>query len=166
MNGVYLLLGGNLGDRRKSLEKATRLIKSFFKIEKKSSIYESAAWGLEDQPSFYNQVLLGSTDLSAEQLLTAVLAVEEKMGRERIIKWGERLIDIDILYINQVILNSEQLTVPHPYIQERRFTLIPIVELSPGLQHPIIKKTQAQLLSCCEDHLNVFPINLANDGNL
>jgi len=122
-------------------------------------LYESEAWGIEEQPSFYNQVLKGTTLLSPQQLLKSILQVELEIGRERKSKWTERIIDIDILYYHELSIDTEELKIPHPYISVRRFTLLPLAEMAPGGLHPISKKTQAQLLNLCSDPLNVFTID-------
>lgn len=158
MKGVFLLLGSNLGDKRSQLRDAKEQLKEFFEITKVSEMFESDAWGKEDQPIFLNQVLKGNCTLNAEKLLQKILEVEKKMGRERKIKWGERLIDIDILYFGNLIIKVPDLKIPHPYIQNRRFTLLPLAQIAPGLVHPLLNKTQAQLLESCEDPLNVHLI--------
>lgn len=159
MKRVYLLLGSNLGDKRKQLSIARDHIKSYFDLEECSGLYQSAAWGIEDQPSFINQVLKGNCMLSPEELLENILNTEKIMGRERKVKWGERLIDIDILYFGSQILDMKTLQIPHPYIHKRRFTLQPIADISPGFIHPVFNRTQAQLLECCEDPLKVHLIS-------
>lgn len=159
MKGVYLLLGSNLGDKRSQLSIARKHIKEYFDLEKCSGLYQSDAWGIEDQPTFINQVLKGRCDLTPETLLDKVLETEKKMGRERKVKWGERLIDIDILYFGNQIIDLEVLQIPHPYIHKRRFTLQPLADISPGLNHPVFNKTQAQLLESCEDSLKVHLIS-------
>ncbi|MTI30295.1 2-amino-4-hydroxy-6-hydroxymethyldihydropteridine diphosphokinase, partial [Xanthovirga aplysinae] len=147
MSGVFLLLGTNLGDRAINLKKArTFLEDEVGLLVKVSSIYETAAWGEEKQPAFYNQVLEVSTDLNPEDLLDKVLEIEKKMGRVRLKKWGQRLIDIDILYYQSQLIDSPKLTVPHPYLHLRRFTLMPLTEIAPNFVHPLIKKDSATLL--------------------
>ena len=155
MDGIFLLLGSNLGDKSANLGTAIALMESFFEVTDESAIYESEPWGVVEQPAFFNKVIRGKSPLSAQALLREALAVEQQMGRERKIKWGERLIDIDILYYGNEVVNLPDLTIPHPEIPNRRFTLVPLCELAPGLMHPTFKKTQAQLLSICPDVLNV-----------
>ena len=159
MKGVYLLLGSNLGDKRNQLSIARDHLKAYFNLEICSGLYQSEAWGIEDQPSFINQVLKGSCDLPPEVLLERILEIEKIMGRERNVKWGERLIDIDILYFGNQIIDQKSLQIPHPFIHKRRFTLQPIADISPGLVHPQLNRTQAQLLDCCEDPLKVHLIS-------
>ncbi|MFZ9045500.1 MAG: 2-amino-4-hydroxy-6-hydroxymethyldihydropteridine diphosphokinase [Cyclobacteriaceae bacterium] len=154
MEGKYLLLGTNLGHKLNNLQKAVNLLaEHHIEIKQSSSIYESEPWGIKEQPNFYNVVLEVQTSLQPKQLLTACLAIEKKMGRKRIVKWGERIIDIDILYFDDVITSKDDLTIPHSGIPIRRFTLQPLVELSPKLLHPELKKSNQQLLEECKDEL-------------
>jgi 2-amino-4-hydroxy-6-hydroxymethyldihydropteridine diphosphokinase len=156
MNNVYLLIGGNMGDRLKNLSESTGWIeKEVGAIVKKSSIYETAAWGVTDQPSFLNQVLFVSTKLSAEDVLKTILPIEEKMGRKRVEKMGPRTIDIDILFYNNEITSLPNLSIPHPHIANRRFVLEPLAEIAPAFVHPVLQKNVAELLNDCPDTLKV-----------
>lgn len=156
MTGIYLLLGTNLGNKLKNLEKVIELlVANRIAIRRESSIYETAAWGIEDQPSFLNQVIEIETSKTPEKLLELLQEIELKMGRIREVKWGERLIDIDILYFGDTIIDQENLKIPHPEIQNRKFTLQPLVEINPELVHPVLKKTQKVLLEECNDSLDV-----------
>ena len=156
MQGIYLLLGTNLGDRKANLDRAIQLIDAKgITVIQTSSIYETAAWGIEDQPGFLNQVIRVGTQLPAERLLSILLAIELEMGRVRIQKWGERLIDIDILYYLDEVIDKEDLQVPHPGIPDRRFTLVPLVELDAEAMHPVLQKSQQELLEACKDELEV-----------
>ena len=156
MEGIFLLLGSNLGNRLKNLKQAsTALEEKEIKILMKSSVYETAAWGKTDQQAFLNQVLRVDTSLEPNALLKVILEIELELGRIRKIKWGERLIDIDILYYHQYFLEEDNLKIPHPGIPERRFTLIPLVEICPDFQHPTLKLTQIKLLDNCKDNLEV-----------
>lgn len=155
-NGIYLLSGSNLGDRAANLLYALDLLEQkSISVVTQSELYETAAWGIESQPAFLNQVVEVKTELSPEALLISLLETEEQMGRKREVKWGERLIDIDILYYADRILESPGLTIPHPHIQDRRFTLVPLCELVPLLVHPVLRKTQQELLDLCPDPLEV-----------
>jgi len=120
-----------------------------------SAIYETAAWGLSNQPSFYNQALSIQTNLEPKALMEQLLAIETNMGRIRSIKLGPRLIDLDILLIDQLILNTETLILPHPLMEQRRFALLPLAEIAPNLMHPILQKTIQELLMHCSDQLDV-----------
>jgi 2-amino-4-hydroxy-6-hydroxymethyldihydropteridine diphosphokinase len=156
MNGVFLLLGTNIGDRLSNLQKATQLIdRKQSKVLKKSSIYKTAAWGKEDQPDFLNQVLEIETGYTPHQLLHEILGIETAMGRIRIDKWAERIIDIDILLFNNEVIHSPVLIVPHPQLPFRRFTLMPLAEIAPSLIHPVEQKKISELLADCEDPLAV-----------
>jgi 2-amino-4-hydroxy-6-hydroxymethyldihydropteridine diphosphokinase len=159
MNTIYLLLGSNMGNSREQLLIAQKNISAHIgNITASSSLYSTAAWGNTDQPDFLNQVLLVETNLTASKLLQSVLDIEKQMGRIRTIKNAPRIIDIDILFFNNEIVTLKKLTVPHPEIQNRRFVLTPLAELSPNFMHPILKKTIQQLLIACKDTLNVQKI--------
>lgn len=156
MNIVYLLLGANIGNPNKQLKDAKEEIEERIgKITQASKIYESEAWGVENQPVFLNQVIALETDFSANKVLHEILKIELVLGRIRAKRWGSRVIDIDILYYNNEIIHTEDLQVPHPYIQERNFTLIPLTEISPNHIHPIFKKTNQELLDESKDTLKV-----------
>ncbi|OEK01902.1 2-amino-4-hydroxy-6-hydroxymethyldihydropteridine diphosphokinase [Roseivirga sp. 4D4] len=156
MTGIYLLLGTNLGNKTKNLEKVIELlVANRVAIRRESSIYETAAWGIEDQPSFLNQVIEIETSRTPEKLLELLQQIESNMGRVKKIKWGERLIDIDILYFGDTIVDQEKLKIPHPEIQNRRFTLEPMVEIIPELVHPVLSLSQSEMLRACEDKLEV-----------
>ncbi len=152
MHKAYLLLGSNLGDRMKHLECAAAIIsRAIGRVTAHSSIYESEPWGKKDQPAFLNQALAVDTGLSPAVLLNEILEAEKEMGRERKEKWGERIIDIDILFYDSDVIRSDKLSVPHPFLHERRFTLLPLNEIAQGLLHPVLHKTIAQLLKDCPD---------------
>lgn len=156
MSGIYLLLGSNIGRRLKNLERAKELIVSNgITIRKESQVYETAAWGNEDQEAFLNQVIEVETKKSPQRLLQITQMIENEMGRVRYEKWGKRLIDIDILYFNELVFQENDLSLPHPGIADRRFTLVPLVEIAPELLHPELSKTQTQLLDECPDSLEV-----------
>jgi 2-amino-4-hydroxy-6-hydroxymethyldihydropteridine diphosphokinase len=159
MNRAYLLTGGNLGNRLNNLIDACKLIEQYCgKIVQQSAIYKTAAWGITDQPDFFNQALEIQTELSPEQLMQMLLMIEGQMGRKRVVKMGPRIIDIDILLFNNEIIHQSHLTIPHPRLHERRFALTPLAEIAPGIIHPVIHKTIHQLLLECTDTLNVHKI--------
>ena len=159
MNTVYILTGGNLGDRLANLQKAKECLgEETGSIVSSSSIYETEAWGNNDQPDFYNQVHIIITKLSAEEMMGKILKIEEEMGRVRTFKNASRTIDIDILFFNDDVINKKDLIIPHPEINNRRFVLIPLDELSPELVHPVSGKTIDDLLSTCKDTLSVKPL--------
>jgi 2-amino-4-hydroxy-6-hydroxymethyldihydropteridine diphosphokinase len=163
MNKVFLLIGGNMGDRLQNLHQAITLLSATCgPVIQQSAVYETAAWGKTDQAAFLNQALLLTTELSPQELITTVLSVEEQMGRHRTERFGPRVIDIDIMFYNEDIINEPHLTVPHPQMQNRRFALIPLKELAPLFVHPVLKKTLEELLLECKDELPVIPYKMKN----
>lgn len=156
MKDAYLLIGGNLGERSTYLEEAKKLISLHCgTITESSSLYETAAWGNRMQPSFLNQVIQLHTILSPEALMKTILLIEEKMGRVRKEKNSERIIDIDILYYGDRVIQEEGLTIPHPRIAERRFVLVPFAERWPGFVDPSNNNTISEMLDLCTDDLEV-----------
>lgn len=156
MNTAYLLIGGNLGNRKENFSRAISLINGQCgAVTKSSSIYETEAWGRIDQPSFLNQAVEIVTELNARQLMRKILKIEKIMGRVRKEKLGPRIIDIDILLFENEIIDLRFLKIPHPELQNRRFVLVPLAEINSGLQHPVLKKSIAQLLEECPDNLEV-----------
>jgi 2-amino-4-hydroxy-6-hydroxymethyldihydropteridine diphosphokinase len=159
MRTAYLLIGGNLGNRKENLSKAVSLIyEQCGPLTRSSSIYETEAWGITDQPLFLNQALEISTPLTARQLMRKVLKIEEEMGRVRKEKLGPRIIDIDILFFENEIHDLRFLKIPHPEMQNRRFVLVPLAEINSSLQHPVLKKTIGEMLEECPDNLEVKKI--------
>ena len=157
MNRAYLLLGGNIGNRLDNLERAKHLLeKQVGKVIKDSKVYETASWGNTDQPDFLNQVLLIKTKLTAEKIMEQILLIEKTMGRVRAKKNASRIIDIDILFFNEEVIETKNIIIPHPQIQNRNFVLYPLNELSPQLKHPVLKKTIHELLLQCSDTLAVY----------
>jgi 2-amino-4-hydroxy-6-hydroxymethyldihydropteridine diphosphokinase len=156
MNQVVFILGGNLGDKLRLIELSTEwMISHFGPIVLKSSIFETAAWGGKSQGNYLNQILVFNTTFLPEEILDIILEIELKMGRRREEKWGDRTMDIDILYLGNEIFNSKRLTIPHPYIQDRRFVLEPLTEILPDQLHPILNKTNKELLEICPDNSSV-----------
>jgi 2-amino-4-hydroxy-6-hydroxymethyldihydropteridine diphosphokinase len=154
LNESFLLLGSNMGDRGLYLQEAKKQIaEKAGNIVVSSAKYETAAWGYETQPSFLNQVLVLHTPLSPETLMNTLLSIENGMGRIREKKMGPRIIDIDILFYNDLIIETDTLTIPHPLLHLRRFTLQPLAEINPLKTHPVLKQTVAQLLLDCPDAL-------------
>ena len=148
------MIGGNVGHRLQHLETARKEISQHLgSISNTSAIYETEAWGINDQSDFLNQALIIETSLSPIECLHKIFSIENKMGRVRTIKNAPRIIDIDILFYNQLILNTAELTIPHPEIQNRRFVLIPLDEISPEFNHPQFNKTIHALLLACTDPL-------------
>ena len=152
MNNVYLMIGGNIGDRLVNLENARKSIEQRCgNIQKQSSIFETEAWGYKDQPAFYNQALCIESALSPQDLMETLLAIEQAMGRERLIPLGPRTIDLDILYYNQTVIETPALIIPHPRLSERNFVLVPLMEIAPDFVHPILKKTNTVLYNASAD---------------
>ena len=156
MNDAYLLLGSNEGNRMLWMQKAMDLLSvSCGAIVSRSSVYETAAWGITGQPDFLNMVILLQTTKSPFELLAAIHTIEDTLGRQRDEKWGPRTLDIDILLNNNEVIETPGLIVPHPFIQKRRFTLVPLAEIAPDYVHPKLNKTINQILSECPDTLEV-----------
>jgi len=156
MHKTYLLLGGNLGDRTAYLQLAVEQIAARVgEIQSSSRLYETAAWGKTNQPSFLNQVLEVHTVLLPEDVLHTINAIEHELGRERFEHWGARVIDIDILFYDDLVQQTQRLTIPHPQLHTRRFTLAPLTEIAPHLVHPVYNQTIEQLLIDCTDELEV-----------
>jgi 2-amino-4-hydroxy-6-hydroxymethyldihydropteridine diphosphokinase len=158
---VYLLLGANLGKRFDQMRAAFQEVgKQVGSIIHYSALYETAAWGVEDEPNYLNQVLLVETTLEPLVVLKRINKIEKKLGRVRNLKWESRLIDIDILFYDDLIINSSELIVPHPYLHLRRFTLIPLHEIAPDWIHPIFKKNTGELLKELKDELDVRKLDI------
>ncbi len=136
MTNVFLGLGGNLGDRREMMRAAIAGIRELLDGVQASSLYESAAWGVTDQPAFLNAVVRGRTGLAPLELLDATQAIEHNLGRVREQHWGPRLIDIDILLYGREVIDEPRLQVPHPYMNRRGFVLRPLADLAAGLTLP------------------------------
>ena len=157
MNIVYLLIGGNMGERMANLAAARNRINiDCGRITASSSIYETEAWGYKEQPAFLNQALAIETSLEAEKLMEEILKIEMALGRKRAIPLGPRIIDIDIIYFNDEIFNSINLTIPHPSMADRKFVLTPLVEIAPAFIHPILLKTNQVLLKESGDSSVVY----------
>lgn len=149
---VYLGTGTNLGDRHFNLKHVNALIEQRIgSIRRASAIYQTAAWGVTTQPSFYNQVIEVASALTPEAILTQITEIEFLMGRVRLQKWGARLIDIDILFYDDLFMQTKNLTIPHPYITDRNFVLIPLAEIAEQLIHPVLGVSIKALLETCED---------------
>lgn len=157
MNKVYLLIGGNMGDRLANIHTALSQIERLAgTIIKKSAIYETEAWGLKEQPSFYNQAITIQTHLNPLALLQQLIEIEASMGRQRDITWGPRTMDIDIIYFNHEIVSIDPLSIPHPRMHQRNFVLTPLVEIAPDYIHPVLGLSTTQLLKDCEDKSLVY----------
>ncbi|AJG40763.1 2-amino-4-hydroxy-6-hydroxymethyldihydropteridine pyrophosphokinase [Thermotoga sp. RQ7] len=147
MAKVVIALGSNLGDREMNLKTAiVKMKERGMYIEKLSSFVETEPYGYTDQPKFLNAVCLVETDLSPRTLLNTLLEIEREMGRVRTVKWGPRVIDLDIVFYENLIVNEEGLIIPHPDAHNRLFVLEPLSEIAPDLVHPVLKKTVQELL--------------------
>ena len=171
MSIIYLLLGGNIGDKLFFIDSAINAIKTDVgNIITKSSIYETAPWGFEHQNSFLNQVVVAKTLLSPHQLLLKLKKIEISIGRKsqnrskqkstlkRI--YEARKIDIDILFYDNLQINDKDLTIPHKQLHNRMFTLVPLNEIKPDLIHPVINKNISQLIEECKDTLEVVKLEI------
>jgi 2-amino-4-hydroxy-6-hydroxymethyldihydropteridine diphosphokinase len=150
---IYLCIGGNLGEREANLEEAHDFIDfNLGDVITVSAIYESEPWGMTNVPNFLNQVVQIQTELSNEELLSEIAELEEFFGRERSTEgYVSREMDIDVLFIDQEIIETETLRVPHPRIAERKFVLAPLAEIAPDFIHPELKKSIQELLASCPD---------------
>ena len=156
MHKVYLLTGSNEGNRQGNLARAMELIaQQCGAITAQSAIYETEAWGMKEQAGFLNQALCLHTQLAPVELLKQLKSIEKQVGRVETVKWGPRVIDIDILLFDNEVVNLPELIIPHPYMQERRFTLTPLADIAANAVHPVFNKSIAQLLSDCSDKSEV-----------
>jgi len=157
VNNIYLLLGSNQGERAIMLSKAIDLLNKLLgNTLSVSPIYETAAWGKTDQPNFLNQAVLINSTHNAIETLRIINDIESELGRERKVHWGQRTIDIDILFFNRAIIDSPKLVIPHPQLHNRRFALTPLSAIAPDFIHPILLKNIHALLDECTDPLSVF----------
>lgn len=158
MNVTYLCLGGNIGDREKAIYLALLEISQLVgEITSQSKIYETEAWGVDNQQAYLNQCIEVKTALSPVELINTLLAIEQHLGRQRTLSqtYEPRTIDIDILFYNQDVIDNEQLSVPHPRLHLRKFVLVPLNEICSNYLHPVLNKTIFNLLSTCEDQSEV-----------
>jgi 2-amino-4-hydroxy-6-hydroxymethyldihydropteridine diphosphokinase len=146
---VYLALGSNLGDRLANLKQAISSLTPQLEVKAKSQVYETPPWGYEDQPKFLNQVIKAKTYLDPEPLLKHLKRLEVALGRKESFPNGPRLIDLDILFYDDQVLNTPALVIPHPRLQERGFVLLPLMDIDPDLVHPVSKKSVREMAAMC-----------------
>lgn len=153
---VFLALGSNQGNRADNLNTAAALIgRQIGKIAKRSHVYETQPWGNPDQDAFLNQVIMINTTLDPRDLLDAANHIEREMGRVKKEKWGPRIIDIDILFYGKRIVRDKGLEIPHPDLHKRAFVLVPLMEIAPDLEHPVLKQPIDELYMACDDQSDV-----------
>ena len=148
---VYLALGSNLGDRLANLKQAIAALTPQMEVKAKSQVYETPPWGYEDQPKFLNQVVKAKTYLDPEPLLKHLKRLEIALGRKESFPNGPRLIDIDILFFDDLVLNTPIVVIPHPRLQERGFVLLPLMDIAPDLIHPVNKKSVREMAAECNE---------------
>ena len=165
MKIVYLGIGTNLGNREENLKQAVAKIEEFIgPVLKSSSIYETAPWGFQSNDEFLNMVVQVETKLIPSGLLGRLLMIESLLGRVRGEKhYSSRLIDIDILLYEDLIVEEESLKIPHPLLHERKFVLVPLCEIASEVIHPVLKKSVAELLEMCEDRSEVKKLPLKGE---
>jgi 2-amino-4-hydroxy-6-hydroxymethyldihydropteridine diphosphokinase len=157
MSQVLLGLGTNLGQRHVNLQQAVTGLRERVIVTAVSPIYESEPWGITDQPRFLNLCLQGSTRLPPQPLLQFIKQLERRLGRQTTTKWGPRLIDIDILFYDDLILHTDKLIIPHPHIAERAFVLVPLADIAAGFVHPVTGKTIAEMATAV-DHSTLYQL--------
>jgi len=157
MHSYYLHLGSNQGDRNDFLQKALQLIsEKIGTINIKSNIYETEPWGIKEQENFLNMAIEVKSTKSPEDVIQSIKSIESSLGSSKSVKWGPRNIDIDVLYCDDLIIESSEITIPHPHIQDRNFVLIPLLEIAGDFTDPVHKMTIDELYDLCKDTGEVF----------
>lgn len=169
MTLAFLSLGSNTGDRLSNIQQAVSFLSNDNSVEiaATSSFYETEPWGKKDQPWFVNAVVAIRTELSPVELLRVCQDIEAKLGRDREqeIRWGKRPIDIDILFYDNLIFSNEILTIPHPYVHERAFVLVPMLEIKSSFVHPVLNKTIEELHEMLDNPEDVFLYGTISGSN-
>ena len=157
---VFILLGSNLGDRQLLVNQACKMIEEECgKIVSRSNLYESEPWGFKSEHWFLNLVVEINTSLSPDDLMKSLLAIEKELGRDRSIPhegYVSRPMDLDILYYGNKVIDTQLVTAPHPRLQQRRFTLLPLCDIAPDFVHPVLKMTNRELLEKCDDSGKIY----------
>ena len=143
---VYIALGTNIGDRTENLRRARQALVEFMQLTASSPVYETPPWGIVDQPAFLNQVVTGQCELAPEVLMRQLKKLEGELGRVPGVRNGPRVIDLDLLFYDDLQLEQPALTIPHPRMEGRAFVLKPLADLAPDLVHPVLKKTITEML--------------------
>lgn len=152
MHNCILHLGTNIGAKTNNLQLAEMMISSRIgNISKSSQLYKTAAWGKEDQDDFLNKAIISQTDLTPDEVLSEIHIIEAKLGRQRIEKWGPRIIDIDIIFYGEKIIKKPNLIIPHPHLTNRNFVLIPLMDIIPEFVHPELEQSITELNELCTD---------------
>jgi 2-amino-4-hydroxy-6-hydroxymethyldihydropteridine diphosphokinase len=148
MSIVHIGIGSNLGDREEHCLEAVRLFsEKRIHVRRRSSMYETEPWGVKNQPSFINMAIEAETGLTPARLLEVLKIIEDEVGRVETFRWGPRVIDLDILFYDDLVMNTPELTIPHPRAHEREFVLRPLTEIAPDKIHPVLRKTIKELLA-------------------
>ncbi|MBC7322440.1 MAG: 2-amino-4-hydroxy-6-hydroxymethyldihydropteridine diphosphokinase [Acetomicrobium sp.] len=146
MEGVGIGLGSNMGDRLNNLRTAVQLLKNAgFIVKKQSDVFETPPFGVKEQPYFLNACLLAESDMEPKKILRLLKSIELKMGRKRRMRWGPREIDLDILFMDNLIYRDDELAIPHPRLQERPFIIVPLFQICPKWKHPLLGVTVEDL---------------------
>jgi 2-amino-4-hydroxy-6-hydroxymethyldihydropteridine diphosphokinase len=162
MHQVFLGLGGNIGNKHDNFDKVYTFIQNELgTITKSSSVYETPPWGFQAEVNFWNQVLVVNTEFSAVEVLRKINKIERQFGRKRDGgQYKSREMDIDILYFDELIIETEKLTIPHQYIQNRLFVLVPLAEIAPDFVHPVLQLSSVEMLNVCEDKSVIEKVGL------